>query len=210
MTQIRVALVGVDALSKATVARYLEKQYDYSLFPLFDGIRRVYYIMYGRTGRYKRTAAATKIASYDALYKIDKDIWLSYLDTRLAYSTRPIVIQDPRYVYEVEQLVNRGFIVVRVIPEKRRAKISNIKDAAPNTVLLAEFFPHHTTGYKPSFQVNIYKDKETTHLGLDKLAANLKVAFDTVYNDTNPTQIEGGTNEEAISTSDAPDDRGSE
>ena len=172
MNPIRVVLVGTNTTDRSRIARRLEYKHNFSRFAMLDGVRRIYRVIYG-AGVYKGTSAAVKYDIYDALYKISPDFWLTYMDSRLLKTDKDVVIPDPRYVYEVDELVKRGFVAVRVINYEGKKNFAVYKrNAAPGTVMLHEHFA--SKKISAYYQVVSYKDTANTDRGLEQMVETLR------------------------------------
>lgn len=78
---------------------------------------------------------------YDILYGFDPDIHITYMLKRLETTTRDVVIDDVRYINELNALVDQGFLVVRVsMPEEKRRALMGYQRMKKNTILLNELF----------------------------------------------------------------------
>jgi len=166
---MRVAFVGKKAAGKTFAARYLATKYNFKHLslkdPLYDILRKLYYY-----GEWKRISWEQEIKFYDALYKLDLNIWIGYLERRLRTTTMDVVVDDPRYINEVQALKELGFILIRIdAPEgERRGRIpAHLQDAAAGSVALAEYFHKDiSAAYKTDYSIT-NTDKESTRKALD-------------------------------------------
>lgn len=138
----RLALVGKAKVGRSAVAKYLEAQHGFKKMDLQDGVNRTLRTLYGWTS-YTRVPWVTRLRVYDALYKIDPNIWITFLLWKIERTKmQDIVVDDVRYLNELEILKNLGFKVVRITsPEIRRQHLtSNLLDAAPGNLITQEWY----------------------------------------------------------------------
>lgn len=168
---MRIVLVGTKQKPRSSVARELEKKYNFKIVPMFDAVNRIYRILRFDEARWSRVPWETTTKIYDAIYKIDNNLWINYLEKRLETTTRDVVIPDVRYQYEVERLKNLGFIVVRV---KHLDKIENINigksllDAAEGTVIVNEYYGKSSVDFAITFE-SVSNMKDVVHHMISRL-----------------------------------------
>ena len=173
---IRLVLVGKKAVGKSFCADYLEDNWGIKKIgldePLQEFVRKVYYY-----AKYKKMPWEQKLRMYDALYKLDPNMWVTYLEGRLKTTTRDVVVHDPRYISEVQYLQTLGFVVVRVLtPEdSRKRRIGkSLLDAAAGSVILHEYFNSDPTqGYNVDFTI-VNDTRENARKSLDIIMEKLK------------------------------------
>jgi len=162
---MRIAFVGKRAAMKTFCAHYLYKHKGFKRMQLDDGVTSIIRNMY--TYRlHKRVTWERRVEMYDALYKLDPNIHIDYLLSKLSITTRDVVVPDVRYINEVEKLVAAGFVIVRVNTSQTRVHIKGIKSAAAGTVKLQEYYGHNFDAYPVSYSL-IADDREKTRQTLD-------------------------------------------
>lgn len=170
---IRVAFVGKSKVGVTFCARYLVTHHGFKKLSLQDGVRRMLKRLY-YYGTYKRLTWEFRYRVYDALYKIDPNVWINYLEVRLKNTPTDVVVEDVRYMNELDRLKLAGFTIVRITaPEKRRINyIRGILDSDAGTVILNEWF-NKDFAYQVDY--SIYNEtKEGTRKALDDLVERLK------------------------------------
>lgn len=144
----RLAFVGKPAAGQTSAAVYLKRSHGFKRIRLMQGVTRICKMLYWYKA-YERPPWEKKRAIYDALYKIDNNIWITYVKHRLETTTEPIVIDDAKFVNEVLQLKELGFTIIRVNSSlKHRSKsIGRFlgKDILPGTVVMTEYFNRDPT-----------------------------------------------------------------
>lgn len=172
---LKLALIGKKAAGKTFVAFYLSRQHGFKKVRMDDGVAKSMRILYPLK-KNERPTWERRMDIYDALYKIDPSIHINYMLRRLERTTNDVVIEDVRYVPELQILKEQGFIIVRIAaPETRRRKISSsVRNAAAGTLVLQEYFNQDKTiGYSADF--SIYNDtREGTRRSLDNLIDTLR------------------------------------
>lgn len=180
---IRLAFVGKPNSGQTTAAVYLKRHKGFKRIRMMQGVTRILKILYWYK-KYERPSWDRKRAVYDALYKIDNNIWITYVRHRLERTTEPVVIDDAKFINEVKELKNLGFIIIRVNTSmKNRTKSIGRhlgKDITPGTIVLAEYFSKD-----PTTELNV--DYSIYHDGNNE---NLRKTIDellTKFEDTNDT-----------------------
>jgi hypothetical protein len=172
---IKIAFVGKKASGKTFSAFYLSTQYGFKKIRMDDGVSKAmrFFYMYGK---HARPSWERKLDIYDALYKIDPTIHINYMLRRLERTTSDVVIEDARYISELQVLKEHGFVIVRIAaPADRLRKISgSVRNAAAGTIVLQEYFNEDkTAGYSTDF--SIYNNtREGTRKSLDHLVDTLR------------------------------------
>lgn len=136
---MRIAFVGKRAVTKTFAAHYLYKHKGFKRMQLDDGVTKLVRYMY-TYALHKRVPWERRVEIYDALYKLDPNMHIDYLLSKLALTTRDVVVPDVRYVSEVQKLVDAGFIIVRINSPATGVLIKGIKSAAVGTVKLQEYY----------------------------------------------------------------------
>lgn len=145
---LRLAFVGKPNSGQTTCAVYLKKYKGFKRIRMMQGVTRICKMLYWYK-KYERPSWEKRRAIYDALYKTDPNIWISYVAHRLETTTEPVVIDDAKFVNEVLKLKELGFIIIRVNTSlKHRTKsIGRFlgKDVIPGTVVMTEYFNRDPT-----------------------------------------------------------------
>ncbi len=178
---LRLAFVGKPNSGQTSVAVYLKRKRKFKRIRMMQGVTRVCKTLYWYK-KYERPSWEKKRAIYDALYKVDPEIWITYLSNRVARSTEPLVIDDAKFVNEVRKLKELGFIVIRVNTSmKHRTKSVGRflgKDIIPGSVAMTEYFSKDPTEIL-NVDYSIYHDGNLQHLY--KTIDELLVKFDYKY-----------------------------
>lgn len=174
-SRLKIALVGKKAAGKTFVAFYLSQRYKFKKKRMDDGVSKAMHFFY-LYNKNERTRWEIKYDIYDALYKIDPTIHINYMLRKLDRTTSDVVIEDVRYVSELQVLKEQGFIIIRIVaPEDRRRKISTtVRNAAAGTLVLQEYFNQDKTiGYTTDYSI-MNDTRDGTRRSLDKLIDKLR------------------------------------
>lgn len=201
MAQIKVVLVGTDSISRQRITRVLQIFHGFKNIAMIDGVNKIIHDMYDTPTN--TIHPTVKFAIYNALYAIDKDIFLTYASRFVARTEKNVVISDPHYVHEVEELAKQGFIIIRVVPVGKQRKNANyINSAKPGTVALYEWFTSGQ-GYKAWYSIPYdYENKDVNTEAINKMMISLKFKAESMYNAVEPPIKEGNYIEEEVSASD--------
>jgi hypothetical protein len=173
---VRIVFVGKSKAGKTWAADYLRRQHGFKKVAFNDGLldvlRKLYYYVPRQRIRWE-----TRLRYYDALYKVDPNIWAGYMERRLSTTLSDVVIDDPRYLNEVAVLKGLGFTVIRLVaPEDRRKKrLEAYKWAAEG---LLSVHDRYNRDFDASIGVDfsIYNEtKEGTRKALDEIVQRLKI-----------------------------------
>ena len=172
---IRIALVGKKMSGKTFAAHYLFKHHNFKTMKLQDGVAKVIKWFY-KYRSHQRISWEKKLVFYDALYQLDNDIHVDYLLRRLAHeSTRDVIVDDVRYINEVEKLKKAGFLIVRVsMPDNKRNRLVGIKSAAPGSVKLNEYYGRTFEKYSTDYSL-INENQDALYRLLDSLVEKEKI-----------------------------------
>lgn len=165
---IRIAFVGRHQSGKTYAAHYLYKNHNFKTVKLQDGVSKLVRFFY-KYRPHERINWEKRLAFYDALYTLDKDIHVDYLLRRLETSTRDIVVDDVRYINEVEKLKAAGFIIIRItMPVTTKIKLKGVQTAAPGTIKLNEYFNRTSDAYSTDYSI-INENRESLYRLLDSI-----------------------------------------
>lgn len=164
----KILLVGKRKQTITWASIYLRDKHEFKRLRLLDGVNRIVRAIYG-PGRYYDYPWEKRFKLYNAFYRNDPDVWVKYLERRLDYISRDVVVDDPHYTDEVNYLTQLDFIVVRihVDTEKRVAVGRALLDSEPGTVLLQEHFGN-VPAYKVDYSISA-KDRYDLYWSLDNL-----------------------------------------
>jgi len=173
---MKIALIGKKATGKTFVAFYLQKQHKFKRIRMDDGITKFLRDMYAYSN-YQRPTWEMRVDIYDALYKIDPTMHLKYLYRKMERISKDIVIEDVRYISELQDLHEHGFTIIRIAaPEMRRRRHigKSLRDAATGTLLLSEhFFNDKTIAYNADYVI-LNDTRENTRQAIDKLLDEIR------------------------------------
>jgi hypothetical protein len=171
MSPIRIAFVGRHQSGKTYAAHYLYKHHNFKTVKLQDGTAKVIKWFY-KYRPHERVSWERRLAFYDALYELDNDIHVDYLLRRLAQnSTRDVVVDDVRYINEVNKLKDAGFLIIRIsMPVTTKIKLKGISTAAPGSVKLNEYFNRTSDAYPTDYSI-INENREALYRLLDNIVA---------------------------------------
>lgn len=182
MANIRIAFVGKPASGQITAADHLKKKYNFKRVRMIDGINRLCKMFYYKKG-YERTPWEKRRSMYDALYKIDPNIFIGWIKFKMRTTTFNVVIDDAKYINEVQGLKEAGFTIVRINTNtKYRAKSIGRylgKDIIPGTVTITEYFNKDATEIL-QVDYSIYHDGDRN--SLRRSIDELMTKFDTEGN----------------------------
>lgn len=175
---IRIAFVGKKMAGKTYAAHYLYKNHNFKTVKLQDGVAKVIKWFY-KYRSHKRIPWETRLAFYDALYELDHDIHVDYLLRRLSQdSTRDIVVDDVRYINEVEKLKEAGFLIIRIsMPDGKRTRLVGMKTASPGTVKLNEYYNRTFDAYSTDYSI-INENRNALYKLLDSIVEKERAKSD--------------------------------
>jgi len=184
MAGLRLAFVGKPNSGQTSCAVYLKRSHGFKRIRLMQGVVRIARVLYFHK-KYERIPWSKKRAIYDSLYKIDPNIWIGYVENRLSNTTEPIVIDDAKFLNEVQKLKDLGFILIRVnTSSKNRAKAVGRflgPDIIPGTVAMTEYFSKDPTGAL-NVDYSIYHDGKLANLykTIDELMTKFDIRSGTL------------------------------
>jgi len=179
MAGIRIAFVGKPAAGQASAANYLKTKRGFKRVRFIDAVTRICRLLYF-PHKYERIDWEKRRAIYDALYKIDPNVFINWIKFKMSLSTWDIVIDDAKYINEVQGLKELGFTIIRINSSTKHRAMSIGrylgKNILPGTVTLTEFFNKDASEIL-QVDYSIYHDGNLKNLGatLDELLTK----FDT-------------------------------
>lgn len=176
---LRLAFVGKPNSGQTSAAVYLKRSHGFKRVRMMQGVTRICKMLYWYR-KYERPSWEKQRDIYDALYQVDNSIWITYVKNRLEKTTEPVVIDDAKFLNEVRQLRELGFIIIRVNTslKNRVRSVSRFlgkKDVIPGTVAVTEYFSNDPTTVM-TVDYSIYHDGKLANLykTIDELLINLK------------------------------------
>ncbi len=173
---IKIALVGKKKSGRFFIAQHLKLKHHYKNWKLLDGVERILRTLYGYHS-WERIPWEKQIEVYDFFYKRDPNVWIEFLKTRLEKTDKNIVINDARYINEVQELKKLGFVIIRVTAPEDRRKANIAKMLGPTadkgTVVLHEYYnTDPTVGYQVDYSIH-NENPASTKEAIDIIVKNL-------------------------------------
>jgi len=170
---LKIALIGKRQDPRTSAAFYLKRQHGFKKLRMDDGVSKTmrFFYLYRKNERPKWER---RMEIYDALYKIDPNIHIDYMMWRLSTTTNDVVIEDTRYVGELQVLKEAGFKIVRITSPEKLPNFKMIKKAASGTLKLQEYFnAPETVGYSADYSV-FYDKSESSRKNLTDIVDILR------------------------------------
>ncbi len=170
---IRIAFVGKPASGQVSAADYLKKNHGFKRVRFINAVTRICRILYF-PHKYQRIDWEKRRSIYDALYKIDPNVFINWIKFKMSNTTWDVVIDDAKYINEVQGLKELGFIIVRINTNTKQRAMSIGrylgKDIIPGTVTITEYFNKDASEVL-QVDYSIYHDGNLKNLGrtLDEL-----------------------------------------
>jgi len=170
---IKIAFVGRKLAGKSFCAIYLKKQHGFTRMRMDDGVAKAMRFFY-LYRPHEKIRWQDRLKFYDAWYKVDPNVHIGYAKHRLSTVVNDVVIEDTRYLNELQELKKLGFTIVRIAAPETRTNIKGTSTAAPGTLVLQEYFNEDkTVGYSADY--SIYNNtKAGTYRSLDALVDKLR------------------------------------
>lgn len=172
---VRIAFVGKHKAGKTWAADYLRSAHNFKKLSMANGVHEIIKKVYGY-GVKQRVNWETSVRFYDVLYNLDPTIWCGYMGRILSTTTRDVVIDDPRYLNEVQFLKGLGFSIIRIVaPEARRTrKLQMYKKAGAGLLDIHDLYSRDFNA-AAGVDYSIYNDsKESARKSLDHIVEVLK------------------------------------
>lgn len=112
-----IAFVGINYRAQTACAQYLKNKRKFKYISMDDPLRR-FLRAGGFHPRLKRFPLAERLEYYDAVHKINPNFFIDSVKFRMGLSKIDTVIWDVRYINELKQLKDMGFIICRVTSGK--------------------------------------------------------------------------------------------
>lgn len=166
-TGLRLAFVGKKNANKSIAASYLYHKKNFKRMRLDDGISKFIRDMY-KYNSGKQIKWEVKFRLYNAVYKVDNDIHIRYLLRKLRNTVRDVVVDDARYINEINQLREAGFIIIRIVPGGfKNNRLNSLLDAASGSIKLQEYFGQFEA-YPTDYSIT-HENNEKLYVMLDRI-----------------------------------------
>lgn len=163
---LKFAFVGKNVVPKSVAAAYLYKKKNFKRMRCDDAVTRLLRLM-GALDKHRRMKREQRVRLYSALYNVDKNLQIDYLLRRVAISKNHIVVDDARYVDEVNKLKAAGFVIIRIVPgEYRNPRLTSLLEGS-GTVLLQEYYGREEA-YPVDYSIT-HDTTEAVHRSLDRI-----------------------------------------
>lgn len=162
---LKIALIGKRQEPRTSAAFCLNRQHGFKKLRMDDGVSKTmrFFYLYRKNERPKWEQ---RMKIYDALYKIDPKIHINYMMWRLSTTTTDVVIEDVRYIAELQVLKDAGFKVVRITSPEKLPNFKMVRQSAAGTLKLQEYFnAPETIGYSADYSV-FYDKSESSKKNL--------------------------------------------
>lgn len=113
---MRVVLIGNSQTLRTRTSQYLVKNHGFKSKRMAEDLYSFIGKMIGREKYNYKIKWESLITFYDAIYKVDPTLWVGHMEKRLRMSSDDsnIVIDDARFVSEVQKLRELGCVIVRI------------------------------------------------------------------------------------------------
>lgn len=178
MSRIKIALVGRVARGKTMTAFHLQKNRGFQRKKMMDGVTKFVNYMYGYSKKGPKAFISWehRLEFYDTTYKLDPNIHINYLIRRLEkdeYMSANVVVEDCRYINEVEALRKIGFKIIRLTPSKlTRPKVVGARDASQGLIPVHEWFGRNPDSFPVDYSVTV-DTRENTIPSIDRIVDRL-------------------------------------
>jgi hypothetical protein len=172
--RLKICLIGRIRVGNRFAAFRLQRVHGFRRKKMMAGVDKFSRFFY-KYGKYDRFISwEKKLEFYDALYKIDQNIHVDYLLRRVESGWEDVVVEDVRYLNEVQKLKDNGFTVIRITPSERtRPKIVNFDNALPGTVTVNEWFAADPNKFPTDYSF-IYDNKAEAAATVDNIVNRLR------------------------------------
>lgn len=162
-----IAFIGSNVTAQTACAEYLKRTYHFKRLNMEDMLNRFLKTQFGLR-KSQKLSWFQKMEYYDALYRVNPEIFSKYTLLRMEESVADTVIWNVRYISEMKALQEADFIICRVTHNSRRTDIGKyVKTAAEGSVSLAlQYDKSFATRYNADYSVN-WESKATTSTTID-------------------------------------------
>jgi hypothetical protein len=164
---LKIAFIGKKAVGKSFAADYLVKNRTFKRMRLEDGITKFIRYMYAYRP-HQRVKWETRYEMYNALYKIDNEIFIDYLLRKLETVTMDVVVDDAKYLNEVDKLKKAGFIIVRISSPRGVTRFPGAKTASSGYLSMYEYFGTNFDYISVDYSI-MNENRDKTKLMLDRI-----------------------------------------
>ena len=110
-------------------AQYLAYKHRFKRLNMDDALKRFLRTSYWY--KFMENVSFNKsMAFYDAIYKVDNEIFIKYIEGRLNLTEVDVVIPSVRYINEMKALQDMGFIICRVTHKSQPVNITRYAKTA--------------------------------------------------------------------------------
>jgi hypothetical protein len=132
-----IAFIGLNHTAQIACAEYLKRTHAFKRINMDDALKKFLKTSYWYKVK-QNMDWKTKLEFYDAVYKVDSDIFIKYIEGRMALTSVDTVIYDVRYLNEMKALQDMGFIICRVTTPVKELQVGKyVKSAAVGSVGLS-------------------------------------------------------------------------
>lgn len=171
-----IAFIGLNHTAQTACAEYMKRQYSFKRLNMDDALKRFLRTSYWYEN-WKNISFKQKLSFYDAVYKVDPEIFINYVRGRMELSKKDTVIYDVRYLNEVKALQDMGFTICRVIKPVKDLQVGKyVKNAETGTVGLSIAYDRrfsanhkveHSINYTTKANVGPLVDDFLTRIGYE-------------------------------------------
>lgn len=136
---LNIAFIGLNYQAQVSCTEYIRHKFNFKRIDMDDGIKYFLRQMYDLNG-WKNIGIKQRREFYDAIYKVDPNIFISHIKSRVRKSERDIVVSDVRYLNELQALQEMDFKIVRVTTPVLPKVGVYVKNAAPGTTALSSLY----------------------------------------------------------------------
>jgi len=152
---LNVAFIGLDHAGKIACAEYMRRKLSFKRMELREGLVHFLRTSRGYHSHFKMGLDEI-MRYYDAIYKLDNDLFLEHFKRRFNKVENDVVVSDIRYLNELRALQELGFIIVRVTVPHGSLVSRKVGNAATDTVILSilydrEFANNYNVDYNVEY-----------------------------------------------------------
>lgn len=159
-------------------AEYLRRSRGFKRLNMDEALKRFLKTSYWYKEK-QNISWKTKLEFYDAVYRVDPNIFIKYVEGIMNKSFVDTVIYDVRYLNEMEALQKMGFIICRVTTNVKELQAGKyVKSAAPGSVVLSlTYDKRFSVNYNANYSVN-WTSKATTAALMDAFLERIGFKLD--------------------------------
>jgi hypothetical protein len=169
---VNIAFIGLNHNAQTSCAEYLRKAHLFKRINMDDGVKYFLRQMYDYNG-WKNILIKERRLFYDAIYKVDPNIFISHVTSRIRKSENDIVISDVRYLNEMQALQKLNFKIVRVTTPLPPKIGVYVKGAAAGTTALSSLYDKNfAVKHNVEYSIN-FTTKANLSTQMDTLLASM-------------------------------------